>query len=190
MNRLEKDALSEQMITDQKGQIMRSRIFGFVVFFIFFSVFLPGVFATEQIQETLIYKGQELALFGEPLNGYFDEQHSRPDFQITCTGELKGYHGTWEVKEGVLYLIKLQKPCPEGESPDIFTENIFHQKAPIKAEWVNGSMRVAVEDKGLLLTFDKGELVREETLDRSPYLDGLVSPGLDPLEMPPPLDAS
>lgn len=140
-----------------------------IIFISLWASLIPQALATEQSQESLIYKGQSLALFSEPLESYFDAQHPRPDFPQTCTGEWKGYHGTWEVKEGVLYLIKLQEPCPKPDAADIFSEQIFHQKPPLEATWVSGSMQVAYEDKGLMLTFDKGKLVQEEPLGYSPY---------------------
>lgn len=126
--------------------------------------------ATDQIQESLIYKGQSLALFSEPLESYFDEQHPRPYFlSETCTAEWKGYHGIWEIRNSVLYLMKLQAPCSNADAADTFSEQIFHQKPPIEAKWVSGSVQVAYEDKGLVLTFDKGKLINEEPLNRSPY---------------------
>jgi len=146
---------------------------------------MPRAFATEQSQESLIYKGHRLALFSEPLESYFDTQHPRPDFPQTCTGEWKGYHGVWEVKQGVLYLIKLQEPCPTPDAADVFTEQLFHQKPPIEATWVSGSMQVAYADKGLMLTFEKGKLVHEEALAYSPYEKRFSDPLLSDI---PPVD--
>ncbi|NLE65530.1 MAG: hypothetical protein GX606_06415 [Elusimicrobia bacterium] len=125
------------------------------------------------MNETLIYQGRELALFATPLNSYFDQDHPPYNFQDsqqTCTGEWKGYHGTWELKDDALYLVSLQGPCPHPGDPDLFTEKIFHRVAPIEAVWVTAELRAAYEDKTLVLTIERGKKVKEEIVSGSPYL--------------------
>lgn len=145
------------------------RTISFFCLFFLASINLAA-FATDQMNESLIYQGQSLALFATPLDGYFDKDHPRPDFPQTCTGEWKGYHGTWEIKNDTLYLVRLQGPCPHAGDPDLFTESIFHHAAPVEASWVSEELRAAYEDKTLVITIEHGKKVHEEIINGSPYL--------------------
>ena len=139
-----------------------------------FSVLLSSnALATEQWAESLMYKGEELELYDTPLEMYFSSSHPRPDFGKLisggCSGEWRGYHGVWEVKDGFLYLEKLQKPCPRKSAPDAFTAVIFPgEKTPVKAVWVNGAIHALFKKKMLELRFDKGKLIKEEIKDWPP----------------------
>jgi hypothetical protein len=139
--------------------------------------------ATDQMYETLIYQGERYGMSEEPLERYFDQNHQRPDFQPSCTGELKGYHGVWEVKDGALYLVKVQEPCPSLDAPDTFGKTIFNGKPlPVPASWVTGTLTAGDWEKRFILTIQEGKLVKEEREETPFYRQTMFLP---PDEVPP-----
>ncbi|MEI8011861.1 MAG: hypothetical protein WCI27_05185 [Candidatus Omnitrophota bacterium] len=130
-------------------------------------------FATDQIPETLVYKGEKIELYDVPLDSLFSDQHKKPDFyKLTnagCSGEWRGYHGTWEVREGDLYLVDLQGPCSMSVDSKLLLNAIFSDvKLPVKAIWLTGSIHALQNNKMLELQFDKGKLIKEEVKDWPP----------------------
>ncbi len=82
---------------------------------------------THQLHENMIYEGQDVSMFSFPG---FPEDHPRiielTDKQIWAKGEprrvssncWRGYIGSWEIKEGKLYLLKLERDYDlEGDEP-------------------------------------------------------------------------
>jgi len=140
----------------------------------FFGLCISVVSATEQIPETLIYKGQKLALFDLPLEALFSEENPKPFFSPPCTAAYRGYGGTWELKDdGYLYLVELlDDPCgafgksnPVEEDPQLLIKAVFRdQKLPIKAAWVDRAIHALFNEKMLELVFKNGELVDEKVM--------------------------
>ena len=58
---------------------------------------------TSQAMETIIFEGQELSTYSQPLNSY----PKLPKFYGLTTMLRRGYRGTWEVRGDRLYLISL-----------------------------------------------------------------------------------
>jgi hypothetical protein len=94
---------------------------------------------TAQVHENMIYEGQDLSMFSFPG---FPEDHPRiielTDKQIWAKGEprrvssncWRGYIGSWEIKEGKLYLIKLERDYDlEGDEP-------------LFADWVTAELHI------------------------------------------------
>ena len=111
--------------------------------FIFILVLLnQNVFATAQIPDFLIYKGDTLSIYTNPLESYF-ENHSRPDslfaeIGYNSTACWRGYIAYWELKNDSLFLTKI-----EGDSININFSKIFKDrkiKDKIFADWYNYSI--------------------------------------------------
>jgi len=62
---------------------------------------------TAQASETLIYKGEKLALCTNPLETYLSSTSPKVEFYATSTALWRGYIGTWTIEGGRLYLVKL-----------------------------------------------------------------------------------
>ena len=97
---------------------------------------------TAQVHENMIYEGQDLSMFSFPG---FPEDHPRiielTDKQIWAKGEprrvssncWRGYIGSWEIKEGKLYLIKLERDYDlEGDEP-------------LFADWVTAELHLIMD---------------------------------------------
>ncbi|CAG1020056.1 hypothetical protein DOJK_00048 [Patescibacteria group bacterium] len=142
------------------------------------------VFATAQFPDLLIYEGETVGIFTNPLEMYFDEKHPRPDelFKFSCTANWRGYLATWEIKEGVLYLVKLVDGSCGENAPEIPLSKLFpNQTAPIKATWFSGELKIpqgkqlqyvhmgygSIYEKELHLTIKNGKLVNKITIDNS-----------------------
>ena len=97
---------------------------------------------THQLHENMIYEGKDVSMFSFPG---FPEDHPRiielTDKQIWKKGEARrvssacwrGYIGSWEIKDGRLYLLKLERDYElEGNEP-------------LFAEWVSEELHIIVE---------------------------------------------
>jgi len=146
---------------------------------------LPGIaWATAQFPDYLIRDGETLPIFSNPLESYFDADHPKPRhlFRHSCTANWRGYVATWKVENGDLYLVRLVKGDCSRNPEEIALDNIFPgQTAPVKAVWFNGSIRIpqgkqlryvhmgygSVYEREIFMGFEKGRLVREDTIDNT-----------------------
>jgi hypothetical protein len=60
-----------------------------------------------QRSENLIYKDQRYGMRNDPLAKYFRDADIKPNFFMPHTGLHRGYTGTWEIADDLLYLISL-----------------------------------------------------------------------------------
>ncbi len=111
------------------------------------------MFGTAQFPDFLVYNGDTLSIYTNPLESYFDN-HSRPDSLFAEIGShstacWRGYIAYWELKNDSLFLTKI-----EGDSINIDFSYIFKDrkiKEKIFADWVNHSIFNAF---GKLLYFE------------------------------------
>jgi len=100
---------------------------------------------TAQIPEKIVYEGTEGFLFTNPLETYFTRDNPRPEFAAPHTACWRGYIGSWEIREGTLYLtdLKAWMRDKEGKAAPVEFERIFPGKAkPMKADWFTGTLRI------------------------------------------------
>lgn len=96
---------------------------------------------TAQFSECLRHQGAEHAMAANPLEDYFVLVGERPAFQATSTALWRGYMGTWEIREGRLYLIGLEGELTDGSPATLatvfpaFPDRVF-------AHWFNGCLRL------------------------------------------------
>jgi hypothetical protein len=123
---------------------------------------------TAQLHENMIYEGQDLSMFSFPG---FPGDHSRiielTDKQIWAKGEARrvssacgrGYIGSWEIKDGRLYLLKLERDYElEGNEP-------------LFAEWVTAELHIIVDSDFPEL---RAGLVGGEKIERVVIKNGVV----------------
>ncbi len=148
-------------------------------------LFPASAHATAQIGDTLIYKGQNFWLSVEPLEHYFAQEGVKrpPDlFKPSCSACWRGYVATWEVTDGALFLNKVVEGSCGNNAPEIPLDKLFPgQKGPIMATWFSGTIRAphgklleyvhmgysSRYEKELVITIEKGKIVKEEVLDNS-----------------------
>ncbi len=94
---------------------------------------------TAQIGESLVFQGESVTMFSEPLSAYFMMGGQEPDFGCTSTALWRGYLGSWEIMEKRLYLVKLSAP----DDRDVGLESIFPGYPDrVFAHWYSGVLRV------------------------------------------------
>ena len=123
---------------------------------------------TAQLHENMIYEGQDLSMFSFPG---FPEDHPRiielTDKQIWAKGEprrvssncWRGYIGSWEIKVGKLYLLKLDRDYElEGDEP-------------LFADWVTAELHIIMDSDFPEL---RAGLVGGEKIERVVIKNGVV----------------
>ena len=123
---------------------------------------------TAQLHENMIYEGKDVSMFSFPG---FPEDHSRiielADKQIWAKGEprmvssncWRGYLGSWEIKEGKLYLLKLDRDYElEGDEP-------------LFADWVTAELHIIMDSDFPEL---RAGLVGGEKIERVVIKNGVV----------------
>jgi len=131
---------------------------------------------TAQIGERLCYDGRDLSMCSQPLSDYFTLAGARPAFDTRiCTALWRGYVGTWEIRDGHLYLIGLSGTLKDGTQANLatvfpdFPERVF-------AHWYSGQLRVpqgkqleyvhmgyaSTYEEDLLIEIEKGVVVSTE----------------------------
>ena len=101
--------------------------------------------ATAQIPDILVVGNDTLYLFCNPLEGYFDETHPRPDdmWGMGSTNCWRGYQAYFEIRSDSLFLtgIRLGR---KGDSTDFYPlARLFGEKATpggVFAYWVNDTL--------------------------------------------------
>jgi len=159
---------------------MKNKIF--FVSILFIVVTSGKAFSTAQMADHLIYKGETLPIFTNPLESFFSDKNPRPSntFHFLCTACWRGYIATWKIEDNKLYLIKIVEGTCSSDAPEIDVSKIFKgKKLPVEAYWYSGILRIprgkmlsyvhmgygSVYEKELILTIENGKLVKEETID-------------------------
>ncbi len=109
---------------------------------LFFLLIIQEAFGTAQIPDFMIYKGDTLKIFSNPLESYF-KNHSRPDsvfekYGYHSTACWRKYIGYWELRNDSLFLLEL-----EGGSSNIDLSLIFKDRKTDKeifADWFDYSI--------------------------------------------------
>jgi hypothetical protein len=148
---------------------------------------------TAQVPETLLIDGEKHALFTEPLEAYFKELGSRPDFQAPHTACWRGYVGQWELNDNKLYLRRLSGGLTDGKT--VTLKSIFPKGPyPVFARWFTGVLIVpqgemleyihmgyaSIYEDELRLKIKRGVLVSKSRRNANPI--GWLNPRLDILK--------
>lgn len=122
---------------------------------IFFSAlaFAAQSFATSQAADRLIYKGDTLLLFSNPLEDYLETKPQRTlngvELIGTCTNCYRGYTATWLISNDSLFLISVQAGCLL-QNPQYFDLRKEFGSDTVFAGWYTGN---ALAPQGELLFY-------------------------------------
>jgi hypothetical protein len=137
---------------------------------------------TAQIPGKILYEGEQGSLHTNPLESYFTKDNPRPEFAAPHTACWRGYIGSWEIREGALYLTDLKAWIRdrEGMAAPVGFEAVFPGKrTPLKADWFTGTLRIprgkpiryvhmgyqTVYEEEVLLRIEKGNVVNRQRID-------------------------
>jgi len=112
---------------------------------IIFGLFIGNsVFATGQVPDYLIYQGDTVAIYSNPLEQYFrlNNNHDIPDFKSECSssGCWRGYIAYWTLRNDSLFLIRITPPvkdCQGNKDGNIL--KMFGNEIAF-ANWYNGTL--------------------------------------------------
>lgn len=102
--------------------------------------------STPQEAELLIVNDEPTALLAEPLAPLLEQQRIAGNLHVALggwcrTSNWRGYVGTWEIRDGVLYLVKLGSACHEPKDVPLDVV-IPGASSPLKASWFSGNLMI------------------------------------------------
>lgn len=124
---------------------------------------------TAQIGENLLFRGESVTLYADPLANYFLMGGRKPDFAVIVTSLRRGYVGSWEIVDGRLYLVELRGQLMDGSAATLETVFPEHPRR-VFAHWYSGTLRVprgellrcshggwgSVYERDTMLVFERG----------------------------------
>ena len=139
-------------------------------------LYAQSTYATGQVPDYMVYQGDTIAIFSNPLEQYFELKGKRwlPDFNGGCgsTNCWRGYMAIWELRNDSLFLRRVtscMKDCGTPHDADLvkmfgtgnvyafwFTGGIMSPKGKL-VEYVHMGYASVYEEERWL-TFDKGKL--------------------------------
>ena len=133
---------------------------------------------TIQARDILTYRGEKTTIATEPLKSYL-ETRSDVGFIFKSTGLVRGYIGTWEIKNNQLYLILLLGFVENNKKVDL--SYLFPNKTEVFADWFSGDIRIpegellnkinlgyaSIFEKDRILTIKEGILISETVKDNT-----------------------
>ena len=141
---------------------------------------------TTQITEVLILGRKKHSMASLPLEDYREAGGTLPYTRTTCSGLWRGYVGTWAVRRGRLYLVDID--TTQYSTTDLKLHDFFPGCGErVFAEWFSDTLRLpqgemlmylpggvcgGIHEEDLLLTFERGVLVKREVKKN------VVTPGL------------
>ena len=100
------------------------------------------LFGTAQIPDFLIYKGDTLSIYSNPLEGYFESKGVRTIGEIDfkkenyCTALSRGYVASWKIENDSLFLVSIETDYCSDNPIEIDLRQEFSRKK-IFADWVS-----------------------------------------------------
>ena len=133
---------------------------------------------TIQAGDILSYNGEKKTIATEPLKSYLDTR-SDVSFIYKSTALVRGYIGTWKIRNKKLYLISLLGFVNNNEKVDL--NYLFPNKIEVFAGWYSGDIRIpegellkkinlgyaSVFEKDRILSFKEGILISETVKDNT-----------------------
>jgi len=127
---------------------------------------------TIQAADILSFNGKKTTIATEPLKPYL-ETRSDVGFIYKTTALVRGYIGTWEIKNKKLFLVSLVGFIENNEQVDL--NYLFPNQSEVFANWYSGEIRIpegellkkinlgyaSVFEKDRFLTFKDGILISE-----------------------------
>ncbi|MDC0571362.1 hypothetical protein OAO52_05630 [Flavobacteriaceae bacterium] len=131
---------------------------------------------TIQAGDIISYNGEKKTIATEPLKPYL-ETRSDVGFIFKSTALVRGYIGTWKIKNNKLYLVSLIGFIEKNNQVDL--NYLFPNKTEVFASWFSGDIRIPEGDliqkinlgyasvfaRDRVLNFNKGLLISETVKD-------------------------
>ena len=142
---------------------------------------------TVQVEEVLIYNGEEYILESEPLTPYLEKHNIF--FHVTSSDCWRGYRGYWLIEDGCLYLTNLSahiaKDCNRWGREKVGLDYLFPGQNKVLAEWFSGKLRLPYGrripcvhgwrdfyyEKELIIEFVNGKCVSSRDIDNTLFYD-------------------
>ena len=133
---------------------------------------------TIQAGDILSYNGEKTTIATEPLKQYL-KTRSDVSFIYKSTALVRGYIGTWKIRNKKLYLISLLGFVNNNEKVDL--NYLFPNKIEVFAGWYSGDIRIpegellkkinlgyaSVFEKDRILNIKEGILISETVKDNT-----------------------
>lgn len=133
---------------------------------------------TIQAGDILSYNGEKTTIATEPLKPYL-ETRSDVSFIFKSTALVRGYIGTWKIKNKKLYLVTLVGFIENNEKVNL--KYLFPNKTEVFADWFSGDIRIPEGDllqninigyasvfaRDRVINFNKGLLISETVKDNT-----------------------
>ena len=133
---------------------------------------------TIQAGDILLHNGEKTTIATEPLKPYL-ETRSDVSFIFKSTALVRGYIGTWKIKNKKLFLVTLVGFIENNDKVDL--KYLFPNKTEVFADWFSGDIRIPEGDllqkinigyasvftRDRLLNFNKGILISETLKDNT-----------------------
>ena len=127
---------------------------------------------TIQAADILSFNGKKTTIASEPLKPYLETRED-VSFIYKTTALVRGYIGTWEIKNKKLFLVSLVGFIENNEQVDL--NYLFPNHTEVFAGWYTGEIRIpegellkkinlgyaSVFEKDRFLTFKEGILISE-----------------------------
>jgi hypothetical protein len=160
-----------------------------ILFILLFTIPSIKTFGTAQIPDRLVYNGDTLSIFANPLELLYSGDSLRPKFfgdKEGCTSTVcwRGYQAEWIIIDGQLYLTGIFSCCFYEDKIKADLKTLFGKKfngGKVKADWVSGNILApqgkqlhyvhmgyeSLYEKELEFQFKNGELIETKTYDNS-----------------------
>ena len=152
------------------------------------------VMATAQSPDTIMYDNKVYDLFSNPLESFYREKSSRPQFRIEpntfSSGNQRGYVAVWAIEDSVLYLRGIKSwvcdhdaqgdsNCQRADLKELFGEKL--KEGRIQADWFSGELRfpegkmleyvhggyATVFERDIILKVEAGKVVGKTIVDNT-----------------------
>ena len=143
---------------------------------------------TVQINEVLIYNGEEYILESKPLTPYLEKHNII--FGAPSTDCWRGYLGYWLIEDGCLYLTNLSAHLPIDSNSiwgreKVGMDYLFPGQNKVLAEWFSGELHIPhgrmlpcvhgwrdfYYEKELIIEFVNGKCVSSRDIDNTQFYD-------------------
>lgn len=148
-----------------------------------------NTFSTAQVGDRLIYKGDTLILYSNPLETFLYKFATRPklfdeNYECISTACWRGYQAQWEIIDNQLYLTAIYSCCYYEDSIKADLKSLFETRyvdGKVRADWVTGRLIAvrggllyyihdgfeSVYEKEFVLQVNEGQVVETEIHDNS-----------------------
>ena len=134
---------------------------------------------TAQIRERLKFNGIDYRMASEPLEGQLETLSNFNELKPPNDACLRGYYGSWEIKNNKLFLVGLDAVINDYETVSL--TYFYPGQTEVFAKWYTGKLRIplgerivhvrsdydSVYEKDLFLRIRKGVLVKTWIINNS-----------------------